>query len=189
MLTVYAQATSRIRVGTGVVPIYTRTPATMAQTAATIDELSGRPPDARASASRTARSSRAGTGRRSTGRSRRCASTPRSCARSCAARPAAAGREVADRLPAARRRPAPRAADLHRRPLARDAAPRRRDRRRRGAVAVQPRATSREVVIPEVTAGRETRRAGRSRASTSSRRCPARPPRTATPPTRRCAKT
>ncbi len=40
MLTVYAQATSRIRVGTGVVPIYTRTPATMAQTAATIDELS-----------------------------------------------------------------------------------------------------------------------------------------------------
>jgi len=41
VLTVYALATSRIRVGTGVVPIYTRTPATMAQTAATIDELSG----------------------------------------------------------------------------------------------------------------------------------------------------
>ncbi len=41
VLTVYAQATSRIRVGSGVVPIYTRTPATMAQTAATIDELSG----------------------------------------------------------------------------------------------------------------------------------------------------
>jgi F420-dependent oxidoreductase-like protein len=41
VLTVYAQATSRIRVGTGVVPIYTRTPATMAQTAATIDEFSG----------------------------------------------------------------------------------------------------------------------------------------------------
>src|SRR3979411_542005 len=37
----YALATERIRVGTGVVPIYTRTPATMAQTAATIDELSG----------------------------------------------------------------------------------------------------------------------------------------------------
>jgi probable F420-dependent oxidoreductase len=41
VLTAYAQATERIRVGTGVVPIYTRTPATMAQTAATIDELSG----------------------------------------------------------------------------------------------------------------------------------------------------
>jgi alkanesulfonate monooxygenase SsuD/methylene tetrahydromethanopterin reductase-like flavin-dependent oxidoreductase (luciferase family) len=41
VLTAYAQATTRIRVGTGVVPIYTRTPATMAQTAATIDELSG----------------------------------------------------------------------------------------------------------------------------------------------------
>jgi F420-dependent oxidoreductase-like protein len=40
VLTVYALATSTIRIGTGVVPIYTRTPATMAQTAATIDELS-----------------------------------------------------------------------------------------------------------------------------------------------------
>jgi alkanesulfonate monooxygenase SsuD/methylene tetrahydromethanopterin reductase-like flavin-dependent oxidoreductase (luciferase family) len=41
VVTAYALGTSRIRVGTGVVPIYTRTPATMAQTAATIDELSG----------------------------------------------------------------------------------------------------------------------------------------------------
>jgi probable F420-dependent oxidoreductase len=41
VITAYALATTTIRVGTGVVPIYTRTPATMAQTAATIDELSG----------------------------------------------------------------------------------------------------------------------------------------------------
>ncbi|HKG16804.1 MAG TPA: LLM class flavin-dependent oxidoreductase [Solirubrobacteraceae bacterium] len=41
VVTAYALATERIRVGTGVVPIYTRTPASMAQTAATIDELSG----------------------------------------------------------------------------------------------------------------------------------------------------
>lgn len=41
VLTAYALSTSRIRLGTGVVPIYTRTPATMAQTAATVDELSG----------------------------------------------------------------------------------------------------------------------------------------------------
>jgi alkanesulfonate monooxygenase SsuD/methylene tetrahydromethanopterin reductase-like flavin-dependent oxidoreductase (luciferase family) len=41
VLTAYALATETIRVGSGVVPIYTRTPATMAQTAATIDELSG----------------------------------------------------------------------------------------------------------------------------------------------------
>jgi alkanesulfonate monooxygenase SsuD/methylene tetrahydromethanopterin reductase-like flavin-dependent oxidoreductase (luciferase family) len=41
VLTAYALATSTIRVGSGVVPIYTRTPATMAQTAATIDDLSG----------------------------------------------------------------------------------------------------------------------------------------------------
>jgi len=41
VVTAYAAATERINVGTGVVPIYTRTPATMAQTAATIDELSG----------------------------------------------------------------------------------------------------------------------------------------------------
>ena len=37
----YAQRTERIRVGTGVVPIYSRTPATMAQEAATIDDASG----------------------------------------------------------------------------------------------------------------------------------------------------
>jgi alkanesulfonate monooxygenase SsuD/methylene tetrahydromethanopterin reductase-like flavin-dependent oxidoreductase (luciferase family) len=41
VVTHYAAHTERIRLGTGVVPIYTRTPATMAQTAATIDELSG----------------------------------------------------------------------------------------------------------------------------------------------------
>jgi probable F420-dependent oxidoreductase len=41
VVTAYALATERIGVGTGVVPIYTRTPASMAQTAATIDELSG----------------------------------------------------------------------------------------------------------------------------------------------------
>jgi alkanesulfonate monooxygenase SsuD/methylene tetrahydromethanopterin reductase-like flavin-dependent oxidoreductase (luciferase family) len=40
VLTAYAMSTTTIRVGSGVVPIYTRTPATMAQTAATIDELS-----------------------------------------------------------------------------------------------------------------------------------------------------
>jgi alkanesulfonate monooxygenase SsuD/methylene tetrahydromethanopterin reductase-like flavin-dependent oxidoreductase (luciferase family) len=37
----YAARTERIHVGTGVVPIYSRTPVAMAQTAATIDELSG----------------------------------------------------------------------------------------------------------------------------------------------------
>ena len=37
----YAAHTERVRLGTGVVPIYSRIPATMAQTAATIDELSG----------------------------------------------------------------------------------------------------------------------------------------------------
>jgi alkanesulfonate monooxygenase SsuD/methylene tetrahydromethanopterin reductase-like flavin-dependent oxidoreductase (luciferase family) len=37
----YAAHTERMRLGTGVVPIYTRTPATMAQTAATLDEASG----------------------------------------------------------------------------------------------------------------------------------------------------
>jgi len=39
--TAYALATSRIRVGTGVIPIYARTPANMAQTSATITDLSG----------------------------------------------------------------------------------------------------------------------------------------------------
>jgi alkanesulfonate monooxygenase SsuD/methylene tetrahydromethanopterin reductase-like flavin-dependent oxidoreductase (luciferase family) len=41
LLSAYAMVSERIRIGSGVVPIYTRTPATMAQSAATIDELSG----------------------------------------------------------------------------------------------------------------------------------------------------
>jgi F420-dependent oxidoreductase-like protein len=40
VLPAYAAASERIRLGTGVVPIFSRTPATMAQTAATIDEYS-----------------------------------------------------------------------------------------------------------------------------------------------------
>lgn len=40
-LMAYAGATERIRLGTGVVPIFSRTPVTMAQTAATLDEFSG----------------------------------------------------------------------------------------------------------------------------------------------------
>lgn len=39
-LMAYAAASERIKLGTGVVPIFSRTPATMAQTAATIDEYS-----------------------------------------------------------------------------------------------------------------------------------------------------
>jgi alkanesulfonate monooxygenase SsuD/methylene tetrahydromethanopterin reductase-like flavin-dependent oxidoreductase (luciferase family) len=41
VLAAYAQATSTIRLGTGVTPIYARTPANMAQTAITLDELGG----------------------------------------------------------------------------------------------------------------------------------------------------
>jgi F420-dependent oxidoreductase-like protein len=41
VLMAYAGATERIRLGTGVVPIFSRTPVAMAQTAATIDEYSG----------------------------------------------------------------------------------------------------------------------------------------------------
>jgi alkanesulfonate monooxygenase SsuD/methylene tetrahydromethanopterin reductase-like flavin-dependent oxidoreductase (luciferase family) len=41
VLMAYAAASERARLGTGVVPIFSRTPATMAQTAATIDEYSG----------------------------------------------------------------------------------------------------------------------------------------------------
>jgi F420-dependent oxidoreductase-like protein len=41
VLTAYASATERIRLGTGVTPIYARTPVATAQVAATIDEYSG----------------------------------------------------------------------------------------------------------------------------------------------------
>jgi alkanesulfonate monooxygenase SsuD/methylene tetrahydromethanopterin reductase-like flavin-dependent oxidoreductase (luciferase family) len=41
VLTAYAAATERVRLGTGVLPIFSRTPASTAQAAATIDEYSG----------------------------------------------------------------------------------------------------------------------------------------------------
>jgi alkanesulfonate monooxygenase SsuD/methylene tetrahydromethanopterin reductase-like flavin-dependent oxidoreductase (luciferase family) len=41
VLTAYAAATERVKLGTGVLPIFSRTPASTAQTAATIDEYSG----------------------------------------------------------------------------------------------------------------------------------------------------
>jgi len=41
VLAAYASATERIRLGTGVTPIYARTPVSTTQTAATLDELSG----------------------------------------------------------------------------------------------------------------------------------------------------
>ncbi len=41
LLAAYASVSDRVRLGTGVVPIFARTPAAMAQAAATIDELSG----------------------------------------------------------------------------------------------------------------------------------------------------
>src|SRR5215471_14333712 len=41
VLAAYAYATERVKLGTGVLPIYTRHPTAMAQMAATLDELSG----------------------------------------------------------------------------------------------------------------------------------------------------
>jgi F420-dependent oxidoreductase-like protein len=41
LLTGYAARTSRVRLGTGVIPIYARTPCNMAQSFATLDEISG----------------------------------------------------------------------------------------------------------------------------------------------------
>ncbi|MEA2366454.1 MAG: hypothetical protein QOI32_1966 [Thermoleophilaceae bacterium] len=41
LLTAYADRTERVKLGTGVIPIYARTPANMAQSFATLDEISG----------------------------------------------------------------------------------------------------------------------------------------------------
>jgi F420-dependent oxidoreductase-like protein len=41
LLTAYASETERVRLGTGVIPIYARTPANMAQSFATLDDVSG----------------------------------------------------------------------------------------------------------------------------------------------------
>ena len=131
-----AGAPSSIRVGTGVVPIYTRTPATMAQTAATIDKLSGGRLTLGLGVSHRPWW-RVGTARRSTLRWPRCASTPRSCARSCVARTRRPARSGARAFTSSVSIRAP-DADLRRGALPGDVAPGRRDRGRGDAVAVLP---------------------------------------------------
>ena len=174
VLMAYAAVSERIRLGTGVLPIYSRTPVATAQQAATIDEYSsGRmvararrvpPGDGRELVRRRARSSRC----------RRCASTSASCA------PRFRGEDPP------RRRDLPTATsaswDSSRAPTCPSTSPalspkmlraRGRDRRRRDAVAVQSR------VHPRGRGPRGARRAAsrpasRSTASTSSPPC--RPP-------------
>ena len=159
VLAVYAAATSRIGLGTGVVPIYTRTPATMAMTAATLHEQSGgrlrlglgvshRP---------VVEGWHGQTIDKPVAEMREYVAIVRAI---LARRAAAGGREVADELPPQRHRPLPGPADLHRRPVAGDAAPGRRGRRRRDAVAVQPRVHPRRRRCPSCGPGAE--RAGRT---------------------------
>ena len=134
---IYAAATERIKIGTGVVPIYSRTPATMAQETASIADVSGGRFNARDRRLPPA-------GRRVLARAddrqagHRDARVRLDRARDPARRGAARGREVAERFCAPGRRPVPRHADPLRRALAEHAAARRRDRRRRRAVALQP---------------------------------------------------
>ncbi len=137
VLAAYAQSSKQIMLGSGVVPIYSRTPATMAQTAVTLDELS------------------AGRMRLGLGVSHR--PVVEAWHGQTIDRPVAEMREYVAILRAMFAGEDPpqgdkwktsfhlhgvpgtqRAADLHRRPLPRHAAPRRRGRRRRDPVAVQP---------------------------------------------------
>ena len=74
VLMAYAAATERIKLGTGVLPMYSRTPVATAQQAATIDEFSGGRMVLGIGVSPRS-PSRAGTGRRSSIPSPRCAST------------------------------------------------------------------------------------------------------------------
>jgi alkanesulfonate monooxygenase SsuD/methylene tetrahydromethanopterin reductase-like flavin-dependent oxidoreductase (luciferase family) len=152
VLTHYAAHTDRIRLGTGVVPIYTRTPATMAQTAATIDEVSGGRLVLGPRASRTARSSRAGTGQTIDKPGTEMREYVAILRAILAGEDPPAGDKWQTGFRSAWRRARP--ADLRRRALAADAADRRRDRRRRGALAVQPALHPRRR-RPEVAKGRE----------------------------------
>ncbi len=187
VLTAYALATSRIRVGTGVVPIYTRTPATMAQTAATIDELS----DGRLTLGLGVSHRVVVEGWHGQTIDRPVDGDARirlDRARHPARRGSARGREVAHRLSPHGPRPAPAASDLHRRALPCDAAPRRRARRRCAAVAVLP-AVHQRCRHPRGHRGARARgqdaRGLRHRAPP----CPPPSPRTAQAPTPRCAAT
>ena len=67
VLMAYAAATEHIKLGTGVLPIYSRTPVATAQQAATIDEYSGGRMVLGLGVSQRSRS-RTGTARRSSGR-------------------------------------------------------------------------------------------------------------------------
>ena len=86
LLTIYAANTERVRLGTGVIPIYARTPCEHGAVVRDARRVLGRAHGGRPRASRTSRSWRAGTASRSTSRWPRCASTWRSCGRSSAAR-------------------------------------------------------------------------------------------------------
>ena len=120
-----------------------------------------------ASASRTGRSSRAGTGRRSTSPWPRCASTSPIVRAILRGEAPPAGREVEDELRAQRHRPVP---DLPIYVAALSPAmlrAGRRGRRRRRCCGCATRDYIRDVVVPEVATGASAR-ARRSRASTSS---------------------
>ena len=138
VLTAYASATERIRLGTGVTPIYARTPVATAQAAATIDEYSGgRMVLGLGVSHRPVVEGWYGQTDRQAGA--RDARVPEHRARDPPRREPAARREMADRLPLHGLRGARRPPDLHRRPLPGDAAPGGRARGRRRPVAVRAR--------------------------------------------------
>ena len=169
VLTVYATATERIRIGTGVVPIYTRTPATMAQTAATIDELSGGRLDLGLGVSHrpVVEGWHGQTIDKPVTEMREYVRIVRAILRGEDPPPGDKWQTV---VPPGRARAAARAADLRRRAVAEHAAPGRRARRRRDALAVQRQLRPRRGAA-RACARAARRRASRSTASTSSPPC------------------
>ena len=188
LLMAYAAATERIKLGTGVLPIYSRTPVATAQQAATIDEYSG--------------------GRMVLGLGVSHQVTVENWYGTKIERPLQAMREYVEHpardasrgedppegeifptpLPLHGLRAARGPADLRRRAVAEHAAAGRRDRRRRDAVALQPRLHPRRR-RPGGAAGPRAGRQEHGRLRHRRGRAGRGDGRPRRPPTRRCART
>ena len=185
VLMAYAAATERIKLGTGVLPIYSRTPVATAQQAATIDEFSGGRMVLGIGVSHQVTVEN-WYGTKIERPSPRCASTSTALRAMFEGRDAPPGNRFPTQFRFMGLAAAPRPADLRRRPVAEDAAARGRDRRWRDAVALQPR-----LHPPGGRPGGHARGASGPargwRDSTSSPRSRPPSPTTSRAPSRRCA--
>ena len=158
-LMAYAARSERLLLGTGVTPIYSRTPVATAQSFGTLDEYSGGRAIIGLGVSHRP-AVEFWYGQKIEQAAARDARVRRHRAGDPAQRGPAPGRDLPLALPLHGLRAAPRHPDLPRGPRTRHAAPRRRDRGRRGPLALQPRVHPQHGRVPSIAEGRA--KAGKS---------------------------